>query len=195
MQVYPERRSFYLESFVPDRPIFQGDIFRGVPAAWAAHPAAMQADYAAEPLPGEIPMPTYEQARSCLLMEGRYSILLPNPCEFSEAEKDTGHRERIVAQLRPIKEVGNQKVVRTGRGAVHTFWMPHWTSPDDPDKDLYASFRRITTVDAAYLTRANRVAVLSRPAWIALIQRLAAFFGGIPLSFEEVAEQVAHLYP
>lgn len=162
----------------------------------AAHPAALQADYAATPSPSlGAPLPSYRQAKASLQLEGRHSILLPNPCEFSEEEKGTGHRERILAQLRPIREVENQKAVRTGRGAVSTFWMPHWDAPERPERDMYASFRRITSVDAAYLGRANRVAVLSRPAWIALIQRLAAFFGGVSLSYDEIAEQVAHLFP
>ena len=196
MDAYPERGSFYLGGFPQDRPLFQGDVFRGVPAVLAAHPAALQADYAAAPLlpASSVPLPSYEQARASLQMEGRYSILLPNPCEFSEAEKGTGHRERVLAQLRPIGEVENQKAVRTGRGAVSTFWMPHWDAPDRPERDMYASFRRISSVDAAYLGRANRVAVLSRPAWIVLIQRLSAFFGGMSLGYEEIAEQVAHLY-
>lgn len=197
MDVYLERSLFYLGSFSQDRPFFQGDVFRGVPAVLAAHPAAIQADYAATPLSPAwgAPLPSYEQARASLQLEGRYSILLPNPCEFSEEEKGTGHRERVVAQVRPIKEVENQKAVRTGRGAISTFWMPHWDAPDRPERDMYASLRRITSVDVAYLSRANRVAVLSRPAWVVLIQRLSAFFGGVSLGYDEIAEQVAHLFP
>lgn len=60
---------------------------------------------------------------------------------------------------------------------------------------MFVSFRRITTVDAAYLTPTSRVAVLSRAAWIVLIQRLCAYFGGVSLSVEQIAQQVAHLYP
>jgi hypothetical protein len=197
MDIYPERGSFYLGSFSQDRPFFQGDVFRGVPAVLAAHPTALQADYAAMPQSHALsaPLPTYEQAKASLQLEGRYSILLPNPCEFSEGEKGTGHRERILAQLRPVNEVENQKAIRTGRGAVSTFWMPRWDAPDRPERDMYANFRRITSVDVAYLSRANRVAVLSRPAWIVLIQRLSAFFGGVSLGYNEIAEQVAHLFP
>lgn len=197
MDVYPERASYYLRPFAKDRPIFQGDVFRGIPAVHAAHPAALQAAFAGRSLPpaGELSIPTYDQAKSALLLEGGYSILLPNPCESSEMEKGASHQERIFAQLRSLREVENQKVVRSGRGAIYTFWLPHWDYPDRPERDMFASFRRITTTDAAYLNPANRVAVLSRAAWIVFIQRLCAFCGGVALSAEQIAQQVAHLYP
>lgn len=197
MPLYPDREAFYLRPVPAERPVFQGDVFRAVPSVRAAHPTVLEAEYAAvgAPDPRALPAPTYSEARGCLRLEGGYSILLPNPCEFSEVEKGLNHRERILAQVRPIGEVENQKVVRTGRGALYTFWMPHWDHPERPDLDEYASFRRVSTVDAAYLNPKNRVAVLSGSAWAVLIQRLCAFFGGVSLSLEQIDDEVAHLYP
>ncbi len=197
MPLYPDREAFYLRPLSAERPIFQGDVFRAVPSVRAAHPAVREAEYAASDPPDsrELPTPGYGQVRDCLHLEGGYSILLPNPCEFSEGEKGARHRERILAQVRPIGEVENQKAVRTGRGALYTFWMPHWDHPERPELDWYASFRRISTVDAAYLDPRNRVAALSRSAWLVLIQRLCVFFGGASLSLEQVVDEVAHLYP
>lgn len=196
MEIYPDRSSYYIK-FTEDRPIFQGDVFRGVPAVRAAHPASLECAFAAASLPParELAFPSYEHAKSSLLLDGGYSILLPNPCESSETEKGASHQERILAQLRPIREVENQKVIRTGRGAIYTFWLPHWEHRDRPERDMYASFRRISTVDAAYLSPTRRVAVLSRSAWIVLIQRLCAYFGGLSLGLDNIAQQVAHLFP
>jgi hypothetical protein len=195
--IYPVRELFYVGELSEDRPIFQGDIFRAVPAVRATHPAVVESDFAAlaTPLPRDVAIPSFAQARDALVLEGGYSLLLPNPCEFSEEEKGANHRERILAHIRPIREASNQKVVRQGAGALSTFWLPSWDEPLVVERDLFASFRRISTVDAAYLSRSRRVAALSRPAWIVLIQRLCAYFGGISLSAETIATQVAHLYP
>lgn len=193
---YPARQAFYLRPLTRDRPIFQGDIFRAVPSLRAPHPAVIESDFSAVALPPtmELPTPSYEQARSSIILEGGYSMLLPNPCEFSEEEKGAKHRERVLAQIRPIREASNQRVVRQGSGALYTFWLPHWDDVEDPDRDLFVSFRRMSTVDAAYLSHSRRVAALSRAAWIILIQRVCAYLGGVSLSPEAIALQVAHLY-
>jgi hypothetical protein len=194
---YPSRQAFFIRSLVETRPIFQGDIFRAVPSLHAAHPAVVESDFSAEILsPGvQLPLPTYEQAKSSIVLQGGFSMILPNPCEFSEDEKGVNHRERILAQLRPIREASNQRVVRQGTGALSTFWLPFWDDVDNPERDLFVSFRRVSTVDVAYVSRSRRVAALSRAAWIILIQRLSAYFGGVSLSPETIALQVAHLYP
>jgi hypothetical protein len=195
--IYPAREAFYISGLVDSRPIFQGDIFRAVPSVRATHPAVVESDFAAlaTPLPGDFAVPSFAQARDALVLECGYSLLLPNPCEFSEEEKGANHRERILAHVRPIREASNQKTVRQGGGAISTFWLPSWEEPLAVERDPFVSFGRISTVDAAYLSRSRRVAALSRPAWIVLIQRLCAYFGGIALSAEAIATQVAHLYP
>lgn len=194
--IYPARELFYVGGLTEDRPIFQGDIFRAVPSVRAIHPAVVESEFAALALtPREMAPPSFAQARDALVLEGGYSLLLPNPCEFSEEEKGANHRERILAHVRPIREASNQKVVRQGTGAISTFWLPHWEEPLAIERDLFVSFRRISTVDAAYLSRSRRVAALTRPAWIVLLQRLCAYFGGISLSAEAIATQVAQLYP
>jgi hypothetical protein len=40
-------------------------------------------------------------------------------------------------------------------------------------RDMYTSFWRFISSSAAYLSRANRVAVLSRPAWIVRTRAVA----------------------
>lgn len=194
---YPARQLFYVRSLNAERPLFQGDIFRAVPSLQAAHPAVVESDFSASTLSStvELPTPTYEQTKASIVLQGGVSMLLPNPCEFSEEEKGTNHRERILAQIRPIREASNQRVIRQGTGALYAFWLPSWNDVDNAERDLFVSFRRISTVDVAYLSHARRVAALSRAAWIILIQRLSAYFGGLALTPEAIALQVAHLYP
>jgi hypothetical protein len=195
--IYPGRESFYVANLSPDRPIFQGDIFRAVPSVRATHPAIVETDFAAlaEPHSADVATPSVAEARAAVVLEGGYSLLLPNPCDFSEEEKGANHRERILAHVRSIREASNQRIVRQGTDAISTFWLPSWEDPHSVERDLFVNFRRVSTVDAAYLSRSRRVAALSRPAWLVLIQRLCAYFGGMSLSAEAIATQVSHLYP
>ena len=185
---YPERdRYFFARPPEVKRPVFQGDIFRAVPTVLVGHPEVSAALFADEPLPDEsVRVPVESEIRSSVAIAGGYGMVLPHPCNFFEGEKGAMTRTRTVARLRPAAELGGRKLVRSGN-VVHTVWVPSWEDPADGESEWGLDLRTLTTVDRAYLHRARRVAALSYPAWIALIRRLALFFGRIRLTPAEAA--------
>ncbi len=185
---YPERdRYFFSRPPEVERPTFQGDIFRAVPTVLVGHPDVAAALFADESLPDEVErVPRESEIRSSVAIAGGYAMVLPHPCNFFEGEKGAVTRWRTVARLEPAAQLGGRKLVRSGN-VVHTVWVPSWQDPGDEGTEWGVDLRTITTVDRAYLRRERRVAGLSYPAWIALIRRLALFFGRIRLTPAEAA--------
>lgn len=194
---YPKRERFFADALEPGRPIFQGDIFRGVPTAFLAHPAAREAVFASEspPSPDEAERPlTADAVRNAAAVHGEYAMLIPHPCDFSEGEKGAAHSARLVARLTRIGDTRlGRKNVAGGR-VHHTVWVPTWDS-EKPDHDWLVDLRTTTAVDRAYLNPARRVAALSGPAWVALMRRLAFFYTRAPLDDVQLALQEAHNHP
>lgn len=184
----PERDRYFLgRPPEVERPVFQGDIFRAVPTVLVGHPDVAAALFGDEPLPDEIDrVPPEAEIRSSVAIAGGYAMVLPHPCNFFEGEKGAVTRWRTVARLVPAAQIGGRKLVRSGN-VVHTVWVPSWTDPTDEEAEWGLDLRTITTVDRAYLHRERRVAALAYPAWIALIRRLALFFGRIRLTPAEAA--------
>lgn len=191
---YP-KASRYFAALSPDRPIFQGDIFRGAFGAFWRHPASVRSALA-----GESPQqdPVYPGLRDLLdhvLVQGKgYGILLPQPCDYSEQEKGSTHPLRIVAPLFPLNASAgvDHALVRSGR-IGHTLWVPRWSSRGP--QDYFADLRLATSLDAAFITRQTRVAALSRAAWLAMADRLSRYFAGVPLDAVTFATQQGELYP
>lgn len=185
---YPERdRYFFARPPEVERPIFQGDIFRAVPTVLVGHPDVAAAVFGDDPLPDEVDrVPRASEIRESLAIAGGYMMVLPHPCNFFEGEKGAVMRWRTVARLVPAAQLGGRKLVRSG-DAVHTVWVPSWQDTAEEDSEWGLDLRTITTVDRAYLHRGRRSAALSYPAWIALIRRLALFFGRIRLTPAEAA--------
>lgn len=185
---FPERdRYFFARPPEVDRPVFQGDIFRAVPTILVGNPDVAAALFADEHLPDEVDrVPSEAEIRSSMAIAGGYAMVLPHPCNFFEGEKGAVTRTRTVARLKPAAELGGRKLVRSGN-VVHTIWAPSWTDPADQESEWAVDLRTITTVDRAYLHRGRRVAAVSYPAWIAVIRRLALFFGRIRLTPAEAA--------
>ncbi len=185
---YPDRLAYFLgRPPDPERPIFQGDIFRGVPTVAVGHPDVAAALFDDRPLPDEaIRTPTEAEIRATLAIKGGYAMVIPHPCNFFEGEKGQVSRWRTVACLRPVGELGGRRLVRSGN-VVHSVWSPSWTDPSDEESEWAVDLRTITTADRAYLRRDRRVAALSYPAWIALIRRLALYVGRIRLTPAEAA--------
>ena len=185
---YPERdRYFFARPPEVERPVFHGDIFRAVPIVFAGHPDVTAALFAGEPLPDEIDrVPAESEIRSSVAIAGGYAMVLPHPCNFFKGEKGVVTRTRTVARLKPAAALGGRKLVRSGN-VVHTVWVPSWEDPADEESEWGLDLRTLTTVDRAYLHRGRRVAALSYAARIALIQRLALFFGRIRLTPAEGA--------
>jgi hypothetical protein len=194
---YPHRDRFFVAELNVGRPVFQGDVFRGLPTAFLAHPAAREAVFASEPQPSpaeaERPL-TATDVRESAVIDGEYSMLLPHPCDFSDEEKGSTHTTRIVARLRRVRDTGfSRKAVASGR-VHHTIWVPAWDS-DRPDDDWLVDLRSTTSVDRAYLNPARRVVALSGPAWIAAMRRLALFYTRLAIDDVQLAVQQAHNHP
>lgn len=185
----------YFSRLTDDRPIFQGDIFRGAFGAFWRHPESVRALMSAEPLAASVHYPSLDALRSHVLVQGQgYGILLPQPCEFSEEEKGSKHPFRLVAPLFPLNSRAgvDHDLVRAGR-IGHTLWIPRWTTRGP--QDYFADLRLAASIDSAFINRQMRVAVLSRAAWFAMADRLSRYFVGVPLDVDTFALQQGSLHP
>lgn len=192
---YPKREAYFAH-LSPDREIFQGDIFRGVPTAFLGHPAAREAAFAMErpPTPEEAERPlTAEAVQEATTIFGSYSIILPHPCDFSEEEKGSSHSVRQVARLERIRDHQfGRKEIEAAR-VHHTVWVPSWES-DDPNDDWFVDLRSTSAVDAAYLNPVRRVAALSPPAWMAMLRRIINFYTRTSIDLALLVHE-AHQHP
>jgi hypothetical protein len=192
---YP-KRELYFSDLAPERPIFQGDIFRGVPTAFLGHPAAREAAFATEPAPSpehaERPL-SPEDVLDATTIFGSYAMLLPHPCDFSEGEKGSSHSIRQAARLERIRDHQfGRKEIEAAR-VHHSVWVPSWDS-DDPADDWFVDLRTSSSVDAVYPNPSRRVAVLSPPAWMALLRRLINFYTRTAIDLALLAHE-AHQHP
>ena len=191
---YP-KPSRYFAPLTDDRPIFQGDLFRGAFGAFWRHPASVRAALAGEPAPAAPPFPALDELRSHVLGRGQgYGMMLPQPCEFSEEEKGATHPFRLVAPVFPLDARAgvDHSLVRAGR-VGHAIWVPRWKAAGP--QDYFADLRLTASVDAAFLTRETRVAALSPVAWFAMVDRLSRYFVGVPLDANAFAVQQGSQHP
>ena len=194
---YPSADAYFVADLREARPIFQGDVFRGVPTAFVDHPESHARVFAAEesPTPAEAERPlTAEEIRAVTAVKGGYTMVLPHPCDFSEGEKGSTHSTRVVARLQRIADgrLARKQVVR---GAVHhTVWVPDWDTLR-PEDDYLVDLRTTTAVDRAYLNPVRRVAALSGPGWLALMRRIAYFYTRTAIDDRLLALEQAHQHP
>lgn len=194
---YPKRDTFFA-ALTPQRPIFQGDIFRGVPTVFVGHPAAREALFAGEPLPSpqeaERPL-TAEALREGVSVRGPRAMVLPHPCDYSEEEKGASHSVRLVARVVRIGETPYAPK-QVARGQVHhTVWVPDPEHDDLGAHDWLVDLRTATAVDRAFLNVDRRVAALSGPAWMAVMRRLVHFYTRTAIPLQHLALQEAHQHP
>ena len=194
---YPKRDA-YFAVLTEDRRIFQGDIFRGVPTVFVAHPAAREAAFAELPPPSpqeaERPM-TAEQVAEGVVVRGPRAMVLPHPCDFSDEEKGATHSVRLVARVLRIAETPFAPK-QVARGQIHhTIWVPDAEESELSDRDWVVDLRTATSVDRAFLNVERRVAALSGPAWMALMRRLVHFYTRYSLPLDALALQEAHQHP
>lgn len=190
---YPKQARYFAQ-LTPERPIFQGDVFRGAFGAFWRHPESVRASLSGEAVSAS-PYPGLEELLRHVLVQGKgYGILLPQPCEFSESEKGSTHPFRLVAPLFPLdsRAAVDHALVREGR-VGHTLWVPRWAGTGP--QDYFADLRLTASVDATFLTRETRVAALSQPAWLAMVDRLSRYFVGIPLDTNAFALQQGGQHP
>lgn len=192
---YPKREAYYAD-LTPEREIFQGDIFRGVPTAFVGHPAAREAAFAEEdrPTPADAERSlSPADVLDATAIFGSYSMILPHPCDYSEGEKGSSHSVRQVARLERIRDHQfGRKEIEAAR-VHHTIWVPSWDT-DDPADDWFVDLRSTSSVDAAYLNPTRRVAALSPPAWMALLRRLINFYTRTSIDLGLLANE-AHQHP
>lgn len=191
---YP-KPSRYFATLSADRPLFQGDIIRGVFGAWWRHPESVRATLAGQPVPSDPRFPALDELRSNVLVRGKgYGMLLPQPCEFSEGEKGATQPFRVVAPLFPLDRNADVDHDRVRKGLVgHTLWVPRWS--DLGPQDHYVDLRWTTSVDATFIDRGGRVAALSRASWLAMVDRLSRYYVGIPVDAAAFAVNQAQLHP
>ena len=191
---YPKPRR-YFATLSDDRPLFQGDIIRGVFGAWWRHPESVRATLAGQSVPADPRFPTLDELRSNVLVRGKGSgMLLPQPREFSEGDKGAAQPFRVVAPLFPLDRNADVDHDRVRKGLVgHTIWVPRWS--DTGPQDYYADLRWTTSVDAAFTDRTGRVAALSRASWLAMVDRLSRYFVGVPVDVAAFAVNQAQLHP
>lgn len=194
---FPDRAAYFVADLTPDREIFQGDVFRGVPTVFVGHPAAKEAAFAVEPrpTPQEAERPLYSDTiRDATSIHGGYAMVIPHPCDYSELEKGATHSVRLVARLERIREHQfGRKELMSGR-VQHAVWVPAWDSDDGGD-DWFVDLRSATSIDATYLNPERRVAALSGPAWIALMRRLCVFYTRTCPDADVLALEQAHQHP
>ncbi len=185
----------YFAQLTKDRPIFQGDIFRGGFGAWWRHPVALKAILAGEAVPDDPVYPALGELTANVLVRGQgYAMILPQPCEYSEGEKGATHPYRLVAPLFPLdRHAGvDHSLVRSGT-LGHTLWVPNW-KPGSP-ADYFVDLRLITSIDSTFIRREVRAAALSRVAWLSLADRLSRYFVGTPLDLGAFSLVQGHLHP
>ncbi|MCP9491008.1 MAG: hypothetical protein MSC31_14215 [Solirubrobacteraceae bacterium MAG38_C4-C5] len=194
---YPKRETFFA-ALSDDRPIFQGDIFRGVPTVFVAHPAAREAAFAeaSPPSPREAERPlTAEDVREGIAVRGPRAMIMPHPCDFSEEEKGASHSVRLVARVLRVSDTPFAPK-QVARGQVHhVMWVPDPEHNEAGPHDWAVDLRTATPVDRAFLNVDRRIAALSGPAWMALMRRLVYFYTRMSIPLQQLALQEAHQHP
>jgi hypothetical protein len=177
---YPFRNRYY-RAVASDDEIEQGDIFWGVPSLIAQHPeVADRFRPALESVPEAeaLDCPPLSGVMAGVSIHDDPVIVVPHTCDFYGPEKGRRNRARLVARVQRLADGGihDLRLLRSGEGYNHTFFLPSWRDVNRDVDDMYVNLRFMTSVDAAYLSRLRRVARLSRVAIVALRRRLAYFF-------------------
>ena len=180
MAWYPRRARFYTAVSEADE-IQQGDIFWGVPTLIARHPEIndrFQEPMASQPTAEGLDVPTRSQVLHGIAVRADPVIVMPHTCDFFGPEKGRRNRARLVARIERLTDadIAEPRLVRSGDGYYHTFFLPSWQDAARDIDDMIVNFRFMTAVDAAYLSRRRRVARLHQATALALRRRIAHFF-------------------
>jgi hypothetical protein len=114
------------------RPIFQGDVFDGVPSVYVRHPS----DVAAERRPsGTDQAPLIDpidvdegQLRDTARIRRGMAILIPHICNYYETQKGKRGRIRVVAAVR---KRANERIPDDWAGAYNLFPLPNLLGDGD----------------------------------------------------------------
>jgi len=144
------------------RELFQGDVFKDVPAARFPD---------ADPV-GNDPVKRHKLG---------LAIVMGHPCEISPTEKGEGFPWRTLCAVVEDKAA---RLTLDGEGHFNAFLLPDLLGDGAM---WYADFRYMTTVNDAWLTPARRVATLSFEGWQAFQRRLVHFFTRVEMSPDDIA--------
>ena len=192
---YPSAEQYFVPRVSESRPIFQGDLFDGVFGAFWAHPFAVAARRAgASAHSGPLQFPNTTDLLNDVYLAGTYGLLLPYPCDFAEDGKGSMQPQRLVAPVFPASRTKvPPKQLRSG-SVGHLIWLPSWSSKV-AESDWYADLRHVTSIDAAFMARGNRLAAMSPGSWLALNDKLIRYFTGIAMDRIRFVIQRSDLHP
>jgi hypothetical protein len=157
-----------LEKLYGDRPsdeareLFQGDIFKDVPAAR---------------YPDKEPVGDDPVKRTSMGL----AIVMGHPCEISPTEKGAAFPWRTLCAVVPDKDA---RLSLDGEGHFNAFLLPDLLGDGIT---YYADFRFHTTVHKDRLTPDRRVATLSFEGWQALQRRLVHYQTRIEMAPADIA--------
>jgi hypothetical protein len=177
---YPKRNRFYAAFSEMDE-TEQGDVFWGVPSLIARHPEVsdrFRLPLASLPAAEDLEAPSVSRVMDGIAVHDDPVIVMPHTCDFFGPEKGRRNRSRLVARIERLggSDIAEPRLVRSGEGYYHTFFLPSWLDTGRDLDDMFVNFRHMTTIDAAFLSRRRRVARLQQAAVIALRRRIAHFF-------------------
>lgn len=158
-----------LEKLYGDRPLegdarelFQGDVFKEVPAARFPDTAPLADD----------PVKRHKLG---------LGIVMGHPCEISPTEKGAAFPWRTVCTVVPDKDA---RLTLDGEGHFNAFLLPDLLGDG---MTYYADFRFQTTIHKDWLTSIRRVATLSFDGWQAFQRRLVHYQTRIEMAPEDIA--------
>ncbi len=164
----------YRRPVSPTRPIFQGDVFEGVPNVVLKHPsligeARRQTNEPQLPLVEPVAFQADAVRQKPTSVKVGMAMVLPHICTYYETQKGDRLRYRTVARVRKISQ---EKIPDDWDGGFSLFPLPNLLN----DGDMYlAQLDLTTTLEDAFLAKRARVACLSFEGWLALQQRLSHY--------------------
>lgn len=158
---WPPTSHQFFRPLTPSRPIFQGDVFAGVP--YIKGQAGDRAD-------------TDPKVR----IERHVAIALTYPCEMY-----AGGVLARVQSIAVVREGSKLRVPDDWSGPFHACPLPDLFG----DGVLWAvDFRTISIVDRSYLSPSNRVQCLTELGWAYLRQRLGVYFTRATVHLEDLRQ-------
>jgi hypothetical protein len=145
------------------RELFQGDVFKDVPAA--RFPAT-------DPVKEDDPVKRHSMG---------LAMVVGHPCEISPDEKGAAFPWRMMCAVVPDRDA---RLTLDGEGHFNAFPLPDLLQ----DGMLwYADFRYLTVVHNDWLTPAKRVATLSFEGWQSFQRRLVHFLTRVEMAPADIA--------
>jgi hypothetical protein len=167
------------------RPIFQGDIFEGIPLLFVRHPSNVgQERRIGGPQEPLLDPPAFKpddiRGPSTKVKIG-LGMVIPHICNYYETEAGRGSRVRVMALVR---QQSKETLAEDWNSLFNLFPLPDLMG----DGVMYfAQLDTLTTMEDAFLAKRARVASLSFEGWLALQQRTAHHFSRFAAKWDDLA--------